>query len=86
MKSHSSAVKQELKHYWVLNSTSRKFSSIPIDQQNYQQVKGLGGTVGLTENPVVLRRWMLSGPEQVRLLTEFECQFMEEKLRKFSTA
>ena len=61
MKSHSSAVKQELKHYWVLNSTSRKFSSIPIDQQNNQQVKGLGGTVGLTENPVVLRRWMLSG-------------------------
>ena len=29
-------------------------------------------SVGLTENPVAFRRWMLSGPEMARLLKQFE--------------
>ena len=78
----SSTVKEELKQLWVLQKTRCKFSCIPIDQgyeQNNKLVKGLGGAVGLTENPVAFRRWMVAGPEQARLLTEFESQFMEEE-------
>ncbi len=30
-------------------------------------MKGSGGCIGLTENPVAFRRWMLTGPELVRL-------------------
>jgi len=51
---------------------------MPIDQaheQNNEIVKSVGGAVGLTENPSAFRKWMESGPEQVRLLKEFECQY-----------
>ena len=63
----------------MLKKTHSKFSYIPIDQgheQNNDLVKSSGGAVGLTENP---RRWMVAGPEQARLLMEFESQFMEEE-------
>ena len=48
---------------------------MPIDQaheQNNEVVKSSGGAVDLTENPSAFRRWMVSGPEQARLLKEFE--------------
>jgi len=35
-------------------------------------VKGVGGAIGLTQNPSACRRWMLSGPEMARLLEQFE--------------
>ena len=35
-------------------------------------MKGDGGAVGLTENPSVLRRWMVSGPEIARVVNEVE--------------
>ena len=43
-----------------------------------QIVKGSGGAVGLTENPTAFRRWMVAGPEQARLLEEFEAQCLKE--------
>ena len=36
------------------------------------EVKGEGGAVGLTENPAVLRRWMVGGLEVARMMKEFE--------------
>ena len=57
---------------------SRRFSSIPIDQaheQNNELVKGPGGAVGLTENPQAFKKWMIAGPEQARLLNEFEQEY-----------
>jgi len=60
---------------FVVNKTSKNFSSIPIDhayEQNNALVKGEGGAVGLTENPSALRRWMVSGPEMARIINEFE--------------
>ena len=42
-----------------------------------KNVKGSGGAVGLTENPSAFRRWMIAGPEQARLLLEFESQFLD---------
>jgi hypothetical protein len=35
-------------------------------------VKGEGGAVGLTENPSALKRWMISGREIARIVSEFE--------------
>lgn len=52
MKSLSDDIKRDFEKCWVLKN---KFSCIPIDQaheQNNELVKGSGGAVGLTENPV----------------------------------
>ena len=51
-------VEFEHHHHWVLNKSGSTFASIPIDQAHEQQnrvVKGSGGAVGLTENPVAFR-------------------------------
>lgn len=34
--------------------------------------------MGLTENPSAFRKWMVAGPEQARLLQEFEKEFIPE--------
>ena len=55
--------------------TKRKFSKINLDHNHEQQnskIKGVGGTIGWTENDSGLRRWLISGPEIARLLEEFE--------------
>ena len=57
------------------NKTQRKFSSMALDQAHEQlnaNVKGDGGAVGLTENEVGLRRWMIAGPEIAHMIEEFE--------------
>lgn len=41
-------------------------------EQNNAKVNYSGGAVGSTENPVGLKIWMVSSPEQARLLIEFE--------------
>ena len=49
-------------------------SAVAIDQlheQNHAIVKG-DGSAGLTENPSALRCWMVSGPEIVLVVNEFE--------------
>ena len=77
MKSLPDPIKDEFENHshWVLSKTMNTFSAIPFDQAHEQEnniVKGSGGAVGLTENPVAFRRWMLSGPEMARLLKQFE--------------
>ena len=60
---------------WAVKKTTSRFSAMPIDQvheQNNQLVKGSGGALGLTENPLAFRKWTVAGPEQARLLKEFE--------------
>lgn len=45
-----------------------------MDQAHRQQnelIKGVGGAIGLTENPSALHRWMVSGPEIARHVSEF---------------
>ena len=62
---------------FVVHKTSNKFSAMAIDQcheQNNAMVKGSGGAISLTGNPGALRRWMMAGPEIVRIITEFEEQ------------
>ena len=45
-------------------------------------MKGSGGAVGLTENPSAFKKWMIAGPEQARLLKEFEQEYILEKGNK----
>ena len=64
--------------HWVVFKTTNRFSAIPIDQaheNNNEIVKGSGGAVGLTEKPSAFRKWMLAGPEQARMLKEFEASY-----------
>ena len=52
-----------------------------IDQaheQNNATVKSDGGAVGLTQSPAGLRRWMLAGPEVMRLTADFEASLEAE--------
>jgi len=52
---------EEFSKHCVVHKKRRRFSAIPIDQAHEQHnalVKG-GGAIGLTENPMALRRWMV---------------------------
>ena len=60
MKSLPESIRREFQEHRhrVLSRTGNKFSSIPLDQVHEQEnkmVKGSGGEVGLTENPVAFR-------------------------------
>ena len=59
---------------WVITCSNRRFSSIPIDhahEQANKRVKGVGGMIGLTENPEMLERWIVAGPEICRVIEQF---------------
>ena len=82
MKSLPASIKEDFSKFWVLPKTKNKFSCMPLDQgheQNNEIVKGSGGAVGLTENLDAFRRWMVAGPEQARLLLDFEAQYLEKE-------
>ena len=67
---------------FVVHKTSKKFSTMALDQcheQNNAMVKGSGGAIGLTGNPAALRRWMVAGPEIARIATEFEEQAIKQQ-------
>ena len=72
---HSDVYTEFQKGKFVVKKSKRAFSSIATDQAyepNNASVKGNGGAVGLTENPAVVRRWVVCGPEMARLFQEFE--------------
>ena len=87
MESLPTSIQEEFEEHGhqVVSKTTNRFSSIPIDQaheQNNDLVKGSGGAVGLTENPSAFKKWMIAGPEQARLLKEFEQQYISEEDNK----
>ncbi|KAG0727160.1 hypothetical protein GWK47_004058 [Chionoecetes opilio] len=43
------------------------------------------GAVGLTENPTAFKKWMIAGPEQARILTEFERGTLPSQKKNAST-
>lgn len=57
----------------------KRLNTSPLDHGHEQNNvgKGSGGVVELAENPAASRIWMVSGPQQARLLKEFEDQFMD---------
>lgn len=81
---HPEVSKEFMNGNFTVRKTNRVFSSIALDQaheQNNAAIKTDGGAVGLTQNPEALRRWMVAGPELVRITTEFEAS-MERKHNK----
>ena len=81
MRTLPKSIKEEFEKgcLWVHSKTNNTFSTIPVDQAHEQEnayVKGSGGCIGLIENPVAFRRWMLSGPELVRLQQQFEDEYL----------
>ena len=72
---HPNIAAEFRKGKFVVNKTSHAFSSIAIDQAHEQHnaiVKGEGGAIGLTQNMSQLTRWMVGGPEEARVINEFE--------------
>ena len=66
---------------FTVQKTSNCFSSMAIDQaheQNNANVKRDGGAIGLTQNPELLQRWMVVGPELARIVQEFESSFQKQ--------
>ena len=66
---------EEFKKHWVVSKTNNRFSCMPLDQSHEQEnakVKGKGGVIGLTENPIALQRWLICGPELANCVSEFE--------------
>eukprot|EP00745_Piridium_sociabile_P034704 TRINITY_DN5991_c0_g1_i13.p1 TRINITY_DN5991_c0_g1~~TRINITY_DN5991_c0_g1_i13.p1 ORF type:complete len:843 (-),score=177.10 TRINITY_DN5991_c0_g1_i13:511-3039(-) len=62
------------KGHWTITRSNRRFSSLPIDhahEQANKRVKGVGGMIGLTENPDMLERWIMTGPEISHVVEEF---------------
>ena len=60
---------------FVVSRTQNAFSAMGIDHRHEQldkDVKGDGGAIRLTEDDDMLIRWMVSGPEIVRAVKEFE--------------
>ena len=60
---------------FVVNRSTRRFSSIAVDQGHEQlnkMLKGTGGVIGLTHDPESHIKWSLYGPILNRIITEFE--------------
>lgn len=60
--------------YWTITRSNRRFSSLPVDhahEQANKRVKGVGGMIGLTENPAMLEKWVATAPEISRVVEEF---------------
>ena len=74
-KSHPLVNQQFLKGHFTAQKSQWVFLSMTLDQNHEhtnELIKGEGGAVGLMENQMVLLRWIVAGPEDVRLLNEFE--------------
>lgn len=87
-KAHSAITAEFNKGHFTVHKSRRVFSSMAIDQaheQNNAAVKSDGGAIGLTQNPEALRRWMVAGPEVVRLTSEFEASIERNKMLMFNT-
>ena len=60
----------ERQGHWVFSKTNNAFTAIPVDQGHEKEnasVKESSGCIGLTENLIAFRPWMISGPELARL-------------------
>ena len=75
LESLPSSIQEEFEAgHWTISRSNHRYSSIPIDQAHEQankRVKGVGGVIGITENPEMLERWIATGPEISRVLEQF---------------
>ena len=62
-------------HSFVVHKRKKPFAAIALDHAHEQvnsDVKWEGEAVGLTESAAALRRWMVAGPELLRMIEQFE--------------
>ncbi|KAG5871120.1 hypothetical protein JTB14_036747 [Gonioctena quinquepunctata] len=83
MKSLPDSIKDQFERCsnWIMSKTRNTFSTIPFEQAHEQEnkiVKDLGGVIGITENFVAFRRWMLSVPEISRKIKQFEEEYIPD--------
>ena len=74
-KLHPDIYREFLSGKFVGQKTKHVFSSLGLDQMHEQLIgmlKGDGGVIKLTEDPTLLRRNMVTGPELSRIIQEFE--------------
>lgn len=73
---HPDVFQHSTNESFVVHKTNQPFSAIELDQAPEQENasmkgkgkgKGKGSAVGLTEPRAALRRWMVAGPEIVRM-------------------
>ena len=70
---------------FVVARTQNKFSSMGIDHRHEQlnaDIKGTGGAMGLTEDEQKFLRWMVCGPEEARMVREFEEQCILQNIQR----
>ena len=74
-KQHPDIAREFHQGNFLVHKSDRNSSAMAIDQiheQNNAVIKCDGGAIGVTEDPSVLRRWMVSGPEISRLVANYE--------------
>ena len=60
---------------WTKSRTKNRCSAIVINhahEQNNKLVKGVGGIIGITEDPSSLAQWILIGPTLARLVDDYQ--------------
>ena len=76
LKTQNPSIYEEFaKGHFAVQKTAHVFSLLSPDHAHEQLndvAKGVGGIIGLTDNPSALLRWIISGPEVARLLEEYE--------------
>ena len=83
--SHPRVYEEFMSGAFAVRKSTHAFSAIAMDHVHKQEnasIKGDGGVIGLTENPSALRRWMIGGPELVRMITGYEEQLSSEMSTK----
>jgi len=83
LQQHPLVYNEFMKGHFTVKKTSHAFSKLAFDQaheQNNAVVKDDGGAIGLTESSAAPQRWMVSGPEMARLITDFEAS-VDQALR-----
>ena len=82
---HPNIYNEFQKGHFTYKKTDRPFSSMVEDQaheQNNKDVKTDGGAVGILDNESSLMKWMISGPEIVRLVKDFNRKEEESEAEK----
>ena len=72
---HPDVYAEFLQRKFTSNRTTSSFSAMSDDQfheQNNKKIKCDGGAIGILDNETALLKWMISGPEISRIITEFE--------------
>ena len=85
--SHPDILQQFNNGKFTMCNSHSVFSNIALDQgheQNNAVMKGDGGFIGLTQDPDALLKWAVTGPEIVRVISEFEASCNKKDFKKLT--